>query len=695
MSVAAPSVALSHLTALVQATGWPGDTARLCEATPHLQANLTARDMTRSLENLGLSVQSIEGVRLRAIAASDCPCLFVPDAGTPLVILDVRETEILIAGEVGQPAWVSAGSGRGCLISVDRTAVAARPDESLRDIVRSFRGTFALLVGISFFTGLLGFAAPVLIMVVYDRLIPTASVEFLWALVIGMAGVLATDIALRTIRGRSLAWMGAQIERRMGLALFRKLAVLPVDKVQATAVEQQIARLKQFEGLRGIFTGPLLTTLLDLPFILMFFTAICFLDLEIGLLILGLAATFGVAALVTVPSQTRLNARSAQEREVLSALMLEASTQQRSIQRFGLGKIWTERCEAALVRTATAARAARQVSHMGQIFGQSLMIAAGIGCVYLGTTSALSGEVSFGALIALISLTWKVLAPVQMLYSSAYQVAGHLRSGRQVETFLSLPEERRRGPSRSPYRRFRGTLRLEGVTHRYSAITDPALAGASVEIAAGELVVVCGRNGAGKSTFLKLLGGLHPPTNGSILIDGIDYRQIALDELRDSINYVAQTAEFFHGSVLQNFQLASPTATEEDVRATLEEAGLGPEVALLPEGLQTRLSEEVRRTLPTGTMQAMSVARGLMRNRALYLLDEPASGIGMDHEDALCQRLELLRGHRTVVMVSDRPSHFSLADRLILLDRGRVVINDTGPEALRKVRALYSSMRKV
>ncbi|MGB3554899.1 MAG: ATP-binding cassette domain-containing protein, partial [Jannaschia sp.] len=351
--------------------------------------------------------------------------------------------------------------------------------------------------------------------------------------------------------------------------------------------------------------------------------------------------------------------------------------------------------DGALIRAASAARAARQVQHLTQTFGQTLMLAAGIGAVYLGTRSALQGDVTFGALIALIALTWKVLAPVQLLYASAHQIAGHFRSGRQVDAFLGLPEERRRGPSRNPHRWFQGALRLEGVTHRYAALSDPALVGVGASIAAGELVVVCGRNGAGKSTFLKLLAGLHSPTGGAILIDGIDYRQIASDELRDAVNYVPQSADFFHGSVLQNFRLAKPTATMDEVAAALEALGLGPTVERLPDGLRTRLSEEVRRTLPAGTLQAMSVARGLLRKRALYLLDEPCSGLDRFHEAAFCDRLDTLRRTSTVVMVTDRPSHFALADRLIFLDRGRVVVNDTGPEAQRKVRALYSSMRKV
>ncbi|MEM7669912.1 MAG: ABC transporter ATP-binding protein, partial [Pseudomonadota bacterium] len=403
---------------------------------------------------------------------------------------------------------------------------------------------------------------------------------------------------------------------------------------------------------------------------------------------------FVCSAFITVPIQTRLNQRAMSEREDLTALMLEAARQQRALERLGMGDVWTARCDAALERSASAARGARFVQHLSQVLGQTLMLSAGIGAVYLGTGSALANEISFGALIALIALSWKVLAPIQMLYTSAYQIAGHMRSGKQVNAFLGLAEERRTGPSRSSRRMFRGALRLEGVAHRYAPMSDPALSGVSMSIEAGELVLVCGRNGVGKSTLLKLLGGLHAPSNGAILIDGIDYRQIAVDELRDSIGYVPQITEFFHGSVEQNFRLVAAGATEAEIMDALDRMSLSQIIENLPEGLQTRLSEEIRRDLPSGTLQAMSVARGLLRDRPLYLLDEPCAGLDGPHEEAIWAHLETLRGRSTVIMVSDRPSHFALADRLIFLDRGRVVVNDTGTEALRKVRALYASMRR-
>ena len=215
-----------------------------------------------------------------------------------------------------------------------------------------------------------------------------------------------------------------------------------------------------------------------------------------------------------------------------------------------------------------------------------------------------------------------------------------------------------------------------------------------VTIEPGELVVVCGRNGSGKSTLLKLIDGLHAPSAGSIRIDGIDYRQIAADDLRSAIAYTPQVGEFFHGTVLQNFRLVAPEVEEVEVRAALAAMHLEEEIGRLPEGLETRLSEDVRRQMSRATFQALVLARSLVRRGDLHLFDEPCSGLDGAREAAFLRRLQDLRGRRTVVMVSDRPSHFRLADRLVMLDRGRVVVNETGEAGLGKVRARFDAITK-
>ncbi|MEM7669450.1 MAG: hypothetical protein AAF317_09920, partial [Pseudomonadota bacterium] len=292
MSAVADQSLMWQFEALLRAIGWTGDVARLAEAKPHMAENLSERDILQTIENLGLQASVVVRARVDRIRATDCPCLFVPDDGVPEVLLDVRNDKVLVATADGASAWRDVNRDRGTLVRINTPSGLPGAETGLRAIIQPFRGTVFLLVGISFFTSLLGFAAPLLVMVVYDRLIPTGDLAFLLSLSVAMVAVLATDIALRIVRGQALAFMGARIEREVGLSVFRKLATLPIARMQDISVEQQIGRLKQFEGLRTIFTGPLLTTLIEMPFVLLFFAAIWVLDPSIGLLILGLAFVF-------------------------------------------------------------------------------------------------------------------------------------------------------------------------------------------------------------------------------------------------------------------------------------------------------------------------------------------------------------------------------------------------------------------
>ncbi len=695
--------AIAMLATLVRAAGGPAHPARLAQALPYMGDGSTAHDMIAALRNLDLSVTVERGVPADRIAAADCPCLMIDANGAVRVVVDAAPGWLrVLAADAAQreggdgTVWVPAGRGVGDLVAVG--VPAADPPATRRGlagILGGFGPHFGVLAAVSFVTTLLSFMSPLLVMVIYDRLIPTAAVDFLWALVAAASGILLADMVIRMIRARALAWMGARIESQMGLALFRKLTALPLDQMQKTGVTRQVARLKQFEALRGIFTGPIVTTLLDAPFALLFLAVIWSVAPHVGLLVLGLMAVFAIAAWITVPVQTRRGAASAADRASLSALLNEAARYQRDIHRLGMERVWAARCEAASDRAAASARRARHFQLSCHAFGQTLMIAAGIGAVVLGTHEAMTGTVSFGALIALIALVWKVLSPVQTLFASGPQIAQFARSARQVDAMLALPEDRGAGAPASAPRQFAGALSLEAVTLRYPGAAEAAISGAAIAIRPGELVVVCGRNGSGKTSLLKLLDALHRPVSGALLIDGIDYRQIAIGDLRGAISFVPQAAEFFHGTVLQNLRLAAPAATEDDVVAALHRLDLWDEVTALPAGLHTRLSEEMRRTMSRGTLQGLSVARGILRAASVYLFDEPCSGLDSRREAAFLREIAALRGRRTTVVVTDRPSHLHLADRLIFLDRGRMVVNGTGPDAVQKVRALLAAMRKV
>ena len=685
------------LRRLVEAAGFNGDNRALTGALPHVVSTDAPVDYRAALENLGLPL-FIANARQTEISDADCPCLFSEEDGQILIILEVARGRILAApdGEA-QPTWRRAARVSGVMIKVLRKteANADAPARSVGTFLGEFRGVIASLFAASLFTNLMALAAPILIMVIYDRVIPTESVGLILSLVVAVSLIVVADLSLRVIRARHVAYMGGRVERSLGLALFRKLSGLPLSQLDKSTVHEQISRLRQFEGLRDIFTGQLFSTMLDLPFVVLFLALIFSFSINIGLMLLGFIGFFVIAGLLASLVQRSQNASVGSTKTAHQRLLFEMTKSQLTLQRLGAETIWRERIGEAARAAAAASRRAKQFQLMAQSLGQTMMMVAGVGTIAFGATSALNEDITFGQLIAIMALVWRVLGPVQALYSGVTQLQGFAASNRQISRVLALPEEFRRTGAEARTKVFDGHLEIANVTHRTDTTRDPVLSGVSFKVDMGALVMLCGHGGAGRSALLTLINRLHQPGFGSIHLDGVDYRQIAADELRVAIAYAPPEPAFFHGTLRQNFLLANPALTDRDITDMLEALDLWREVQMLPDGLDTRMDEAFQRRLSRAVAKGFSLARCLMRDAPVYLFDDPCSGLDEGREHRFLRLLSAMKGRKTVIMKTDRPSHLSLADRLVFLDRGRLVLNEKRETGLKKVLALYEIGKEV
>ncbi len=684
---------LNLLNRLMSAAGWHCNENRLFEAIPHMSNKLSPRDLTQALENLGVPT-SEEHCRLKHVTRDDCPALFIDRKGVVRAVLDAQGDEVLIAtAGSDKPGWCAPGNLRGRMIRLEKfnSTQVTQKITSVSDATLRFRGLIPWLIFATFMSNLAGLATPLLIMVIYDRVIPSGSIDLVVSLIAVVIVFLATDAGFRTARSNALAYMGRETEQRLGLALFRKLMALPIDQIEKSDVEQQLARFKQFEGFRDIFNGPVLTTMLDLPFTLIFFFVLFWLSPQVALLILALAVIFVIATWYFLPIQQKLGSKASKHRTDLQAHVFEAATHQRAIQRLGLEARWVKKQDYLTEQASQSTRSSTATHLLSQNIGQSLMAIAGIGAVCLGTLAAMAGDLSFGALIAIMSLVWKILTPLQALYSNMPQIFGYLKSKDQSDKVLAIPEELVRGVAQSHQKTFFGGVSLNGVTQRYDASSVPALSQITLDIAPNEFTVVCGDESSGKSTLLNLICGFYQPSIGTVQLDGVDIRQIPVDDLRRAVTYAQ--SDLFYGTVFQNFRLAAPSLTEEDVEAALRAMGLEDVVASFTDGIHTRLSEAVRSGLPTSTLRSVALARSFARGGSVLLLNEPAHNLDVIRRQALLRCLHRDKGQKTIVVASQDPDIIQLADRFIYLDQGRVVVNDVGSSAAKKINALIHRNR--
>ncbi len=681
------------IAAFAKAGGLSCNAVAVRNALPHLVEKLVAPHYIAALQNLGAKLQHSK-VRLKDLTTSDLPCLFLTRSGPIALVLAAEDGQWKIRTAAdGALRWISQGNLQGTAVRID----SQENEEKKSGFAKKFIGLYNIIAGLlaaSLFTNLAALASPLLIMVIYDQIIPTKSISTIISFTFAATVVILLDISIRTIRALAIAHMGSLVERELGLSLFKKLSHLPLSSLEKSGVHEQIARLRQFESFRDIFSGQLFTTLLDLPFSLIFVLIIFYLSPMVGLLLLGVIIVFVISTFISLAVQRSVTEKSAATRNAQQQLLYEASKNVLLIQRLGAEGYWSERLEKAADAAANAARRAKRAQLISQTFGQSLMMAAGAGTIAFGAASTVSGDVSIGALIALMTLVWRVLGPVQTLYSSATQLRGFMSGVQQIERVLSLETEPVRSATGGVAKKLSGRINISNVTHRFDSAQEPVLSGVSISINPGEITAFCGLSGSGRSTLFNLINRLYTPTSGAILFDGVDYRQIAVDDLRRAVTAERQYTDFFHGTIRQNFELANPVVTPNEIGIVLDALGLSDYVRKLPLGLETRMDEAFQKKMSKSLGKSLGLARCLLRDSEIYLLDEPGNGLDATHEHRFLTCLNALRGARTVLMTSDRPSHWELADNIVFMDRGKIVINEPRATALPKIKALYRRAEK-
>ena len=368
-------------------------------------------------------------------------------------------------------------------------------------------------------------------------------------------------------------------------------------------------------------------------------------------------------------------------------MLRDAVTLQSTIWHLGLTDVFRERSVPLTEAAEDAINRAGQFQNNIQALAQTVIGLATVGAIVICAQGAISGDLSFGALIAVIALVSKVIAPIHGLHSNMAQILSFRQSQAQADRVLALGQEMEIGLAQSHQKNLSGRIVLSNVTYRPDPHMPPLLSQASLACAPGEIVLIFGTDVAARTAVLDLMDGMFTPIAGSVEHDDIDIRQIARDDLRNSVSYATFEPGLFYGTVAQNFRLASPTLTDADIAQALIAAGIHEEVAQLPNGSDTRLTDAILSELPREFIKAKSLARCIARDTSVFLFSEPTIGLSHQRRVAFKDWLNQMAGKRTIVLATADRSLFDYADRFVFLENGRVTVNDTGQAGLKKLKA--------
>ena len=548
-----------------------------------------------------------------------------------------------------------------------------------------FRPLFWEAFFVTLLLNLASMATPLFTMAIYDQVIGAGSRSMLWSFTIGVTMALAADTVLRSVRARILAFIGARLDNIMGNNILEHILALPPGFTERATIGAQIARVKDFESVREFFTGPLATVCMELPFAVLYFIIIFMLGGVLAVVPMIATLCFMILAWAVMPrvrSIVGLASRAGARRQ---EFMIETLGKMRTLKLSAGEKVFQKRYRDMSARAAMGGFRNGMFTVMVGTIGNILIVTSGMVTIAVGVLGVIDGSMTMGSLIAAMMLVWRALSPLQTVITLIQRIETVRSSIRQIDGLMGLKPEREPRALVAPLRNIKGGLEFNRVSVRYTNDSDPALVGVSFIIKPGEVVAICGRNGSGKSTVLKLLMGLYSAQAGSIRIDNTDLRQIDPLELRHAISYVPQLCNLFHGTVAQNLRLADATASSADIRWACEMADMWDEIESLPNGLDTRIGDNASEHLPTSFVQKLSLARAYLKRSPLMLFDEPVNGLDFDGDRSFMRAVEHFRGQSTILMVTHRPSHLKMADSILVFDGGYLRLGGPAEEVQARI----------
>lgn len=530
-------------------------------------------------------------------------------------------------------------------------------------------------------------AMPLFSMNVYDRVVPNNAVETLWVLAIGISLVLIFNFVLTTTRAYVVDAASKRVDVQLSAQIMERVLDLRMESRPAS-VGSFAANLRSFESVRDFIASASLTTLVDLPFVLLFLVAIAWVS---PWMLIPPVVAIAAILLVSFWAQARMESltlKTFQASSQRNALLVESLTNLEAVKTLnaqsGVQRFW----ESSTQYIAYMGGKIKFISSGTVNFVQTLQQLVTIAVVVIGVYQVQDASLSMGGIIAASMIAGRCLAPFGQVAGLMMQFHNARTSLNSIDNYMKMPVEHEAEREFVSRPDLRGAIEFRNVSFSYPGSEQASLSGVSFSLRPGERVGIIGRIGSGKTTLEKLVLGLYQPSEGSVLIDGMDARQIDPVDLRRAIGHVPQDPMLFYGSLKHNLLVGAPFADETDMLHAARIAGVDDFAARNPKGYDMLVGERGE-SLSGGQRQSIAVARALINDPAILLLDEPSSNLDNQSEAQLKRRLEEASQGKTILLVTHRTALLTLVDRLIVIDGGRIVADgakDQVIEALKQGR---------
>lgn len=654
------------------------------------------RAMARAL---GLSVRFKVPVK-DALTGWRLPLIVQADDGGLALLTAIDEqgmATLRLSGEGGIEAHMPLAEVAACaaLLVVARPSRAApdprvdpyiRPHEDhwLRRILFQDVRAYGHVMLASCLANCLGLAGVIFSMQVYDRVVPAESYPTLYILALGVAIAIAFDFLLRRLRMNIVDVLGKRADLRMSDRVFGH-ALRVRNRARPTSTGTFIAQLRDLDQVRELLTSTTVAAVADLPFFFLFLAILWSIG---GPLVL---VPIGALFLLVLPGlfiQRRLRVyatASMRESSLRNAMLVEAVQGIEDIKTLQAEERFQQHWNRYNAEAGEAQLKLRGLTNSLTVWTHNVQNGVYAGIICAGVPLVIGGDMTTGALVASSMLGSRMMAPMGQLTQLMSRLQQSKVAMGSLNQLMSLPVDRPDAEHRIAVRSIAGQYKIQSGVFGY-ADAPPALTVPELEIAAGEKVALLGRNGAGKSTLLQALSGMLQPISGEVLIDNLSLHHVDPADLRRDVGFLSQDSRLFYGTIRENLMLGAPEASNEEILTMLVMTGADQFVRRLRNGLEHVILEGGR-GLSGGQVQSLLLARMLLRQPNVALLDEPTASMDEVTERHFVEGVKNWSRGRTLIVATHRTRVLELVDRVIVIDNGTILLDQPRDAALRTMQA--------
>lgn len=643
---------------------------------------------------IGLVTKAVKREKIHNITKLALPSVLILDKNRACVLLnydlDLGIADVIIPGLIAGETQMSIDKleseyvGEVIIIKpeynfnnrIEKEVLVDNPKKWFWGTLLRNKGIYKQVIVVSLFINLFILATPLFTMNVYDRVLPNNAIETLWALFIGISIVMLFDLLLKILRSHFLGIASKRADTVMSNKIFNHLLNIKLES-KPSSTGQFVSRLQSFENVREFFTSATIAGIVDFPFVLIFIVVIYYIAGPLCLITIGTVLISLIFSWYLQRPLKKIIEKSVKEDQIKQTTLIETVAGLEIIKTVKAQNRMKTHWDQSVSKTVNFSDKAhflsQTITYITAFISQFSNIAIVAGGVYL----AQEGEITMGAIIAAMILNGRVISPISQIVGMIIKFDRTMLSLTNLDEIMNMPVEKE-NKSYISRANLKGDIELKDLQFSYKDQNHQTIKDINLKIKQGEKVAILGKIGSGKSTLLKLIMNLYEPTKGSVLIDNLDTRQIDPTDLRHAIGAVPQEPFLFMGTIKDNLTIGEQYVSDEELLRVSKIAGLDDFLGKHEAGYDLLVGERGE-GLSGGERQSVTLARALISDPNIIMLDEPTNSMDRQTEKSFINKLKNIVEDKTLIVVTHKTSLLELVDRVIIVENGKIVVD--GPKS--------------